>query len=101
MLAAVGFAIDAQVARGRALIDRGEQAGPEPAPARVVFLDFELAGAKLEDALKDLNGAAQGLGPGKGAVELDSAVAWFPGEIDPGKIFAGGDLRDRGRSCRP
>ncbi len=63
----VGFAIDSEVARGRALADRGQQAGPEPAPARVVFLDIQRAGAKLEDSLEDLNGACAGFWPAETA----------------------------------
>ena len=62
-VAAVGLAVDPQVARCGALVDRGQQAGPEPSPAGVVLLDVQRAGAELEDPLKDLDGAPQALGP--------------------------------------
>ena len=68
---AVGLAVDPQVARGGALVDRVQQAGAEPPPAGVVLLDVERAGAELEDLLEDLDRPAQALGPGERAVELD------------------------------
>ncbi len=89
---AVGLAVDPQVARGGALIDRVQQAGPEPPPAGVVLLDVERAGAELEDPLQDLDRPAQALGPGERAVELDAAVERLAGEVHPGKVLAGGDL---------
>src|SRR4029077_2076878 len=58
----VRLAVDAEVARGRALVDRGEQARAEPAPTGVVLVDIERAGAEFEDLLQDLNRSAQALG---------------------------------------
>ena len=91
-VATVSFPIDPQVAGRCALIDRRQQARPEPPPARVVLLDVERAGAELEDPLQDLDRPAQALGPGKWAVELDPRVLGFAGEVDPRKILASGDL---------
>ena len=90
---AVGLAVDPQVARGGALVDRVEQAGAEPPPARVVLLDVQRAGAELEDPLQDLDRPAQALGPRERAVELDAAVERLAGEVDAGEVLAGGDLQ--------
>ena len=89
MSLAVVLAIDPQVARRRALVDRVQQAGAEPAPARVVLLDVQRAGAELEDPLQHLDRAAQALGPGERAVELDAAVERLAGEVDAGEVLAG------------
>src|SRR5208337_679817 len=91
-VATVSFPVDPQVAGRSALIDRRQQAWPEPPPAHVVLLDIEGASAELEDPLQDLDRPAQALGPGKWAVELDARVLGFAGEVDPRKILAGGDL---------
>ena len=48
---------DPQVAGGRTLADRGQQARTEPPPARVFHGDVQRAGAKLENLLQDLQGA--------------------------------------------
>ena len=61
-LLAVFVAGHAEVARRRALPDAVQQAGPKPAPLRIVLLDVEAAGAKLEDALEHLDRGAQALG---------------------------------------
>ena len=78
---AVRLAVDPQVARGGALVDRVEQAGPEPPPARVALLDVQRAGAELEDPLQDLDRPAQALGAGERPVELHAAVERLAGEI--------------------
>ena len=70
-----------------------EQAGAKPAPARVVFLDVQRAGAELEDPLQDLDRPAQALGPRERAIELDAAVERLAGEVDAGKVLAGRDLQ--------
>ena len=90
---AVALAIDSQVARGRALVDRREQAGAKPLPARVVFLDIQRAGAELEDPLENLDRPAQALGPRERAVQLDAPVERLTGEVDAGKVFARRDLQ--------
>ena len=90
---AVALAIDPQVAGGRALVDRVEQAGAEPSPAGIVLLDVQRAGAELEDPLEDLDGAAEALGPRERAVELDAAVERLAGEVDAGEVLAGRDLQ--------
>src|SRR5262249_13214055 len=81
-LLAVFLLGDAQVARGCALTDAGEDARPEPAPAFVVRIDVEGAGAELEDALEHLEGGPQALGAREGAVELDPFSAWIARELD-------------------
>src|SRR5262249_8269985 len=90
---AVGLAVDAQVTGSRALVDRVEQAGSEPSPARVVLLDVQRAGAELEDLLEDVQGPAEALGPRERTVQLDAAVERLAGEVDPGEVLAGGDLQ--------
>src|SRR5262249_31003627 len=84
--------VDAEVARGGALVDRVEKAGSEPSPAGVVLLDVERAGAELEDLLEDLDRAAEALGPGERAIQLNVAVERLAGEVDAGEALAGGDL---------
>ena len=69
-----------------------QQAGAEPAPARVVLLDVERAGAELEDPLEDLDRPPQALGPRERAVELDAPVERLAGEVDPREVLAGRDL---------
>src|SRR5262249_8027236 len=64
---------DAEVTRGRTLPNIVENAGAEPAPAFVLRVDVEGAGAELEDALQHLDGGAEALGAGERAVELDAA----------------------------
>ena len=92
-IAAVGLAVDPQVARGRALVDRRQQAGPKPPPARVVFLDVQRAGAELEDPLRAPGSPRAGSWPGERAVELDPRIARLAREVDPREILAGGDLK--------
>src|SRR6185437_16787463 len=88
----VRLAVDPQVARGGTLIDRVEQTGPEPPPARVALLDVERTGPELEDLLQDLDRPAQALGAGEGAVEFDAAVERLAREVDAREVLAGGDL---------
>ena len=90
---AILFLRDAQVAGGGALIDRRQQAGPEPAPALVVGFDVERAGAELEDPLQDLHRAAEAAGAGERAVELHAAGARLAGDLDAREIFVRGDLQ--------
>ena len=93
----VRLAVDPEVARGGALVDRVEQAGAEPAPAGVALLDVERAGAELEDLLEHLDRPAEALGAGERAVELHAAVERLAGEVDAGEVLAGRDLEVRER----
>jgi hypothetical protein len=90
---AVFLFTDTEVARGGALLDAGEEARAEPAPTFVPFFDVEAAGAELEDALEDLDCAAEGAGVGERAEEADAFVARGAGDFDEGEIVAGGDLQ--------
>src|SRR4051812_30851039 len=76
---------DAEVTGGGALLDAGEEARAEPAPAFVAFVDVEAAGAEFEDALQDLDRAAERAGVRKGAEEADAFVARGAGDFDAGE----------------
>ena len=89
---AIRLAVHPQVARGRTLVDRMQQARAEPAPARVALFNIKRAGAEFEDSLEHLNGPSEALGAGEGAVELDASVERLAGEVHSWKIFARGDL---------
>src|SRR5262249_5217528 len=91
----VRFAVDPQVAWGGALLNRVQQTGTKPAPARVILLDVERAGAKLENPLEHLDGAAQTFGAREGTIELHAAVERLPGEVHPREILASRDLKVR------
>ena len=84
-----------QVAGGRALPDRGQQAWAKPAPARVSLLNVQRAGAELEDLLQHLEGAAQAAGVGERSIELRAPVARRAGDFDAGKILARVDFQVR------
>ena len=84
---------DAEVARGGTLADAVQQARPEPAPALVVRLDVERAGAELEDALQHLDRLPQALGAGERAVELDAAAPRRARELDAREVLADADLQ--------
>ena len=56
---AVRVLADARRAGRRALVDGGEQAGPEARVARIAVDDLQLAGAVLEHALQQLHRVAQ------------------------------------------
>ena len=84
---------DPQVARGRALVDRRQQARPKPPPALVVRLDVERAGAKLEHLLQHLHRPAQAAGAGERAVQLHAAGARLARDFDARKILVRRDLQ--------
>ena len=84
---------DPQIAGGRALPDRGQQAGPEPPPARIFLGNVQRAGAELEDLLQDLQGAAQAAGIGERPVELRAAVAGRAGDFHAGKFLVRVDFQ--------
>src|SRR5262249_51592071 len=84
---------DAEVARGRALVDAVQEAGAEPAPARVFLLDVERAGAELEDALEYLHRVAQALSARERPVEPHAAPARAARELDPRELLADADLQ--------
>ena len=84
---------DPQVAGGRALADRGQQARAEPTPARILLGDVQRAGAELEDLLQDLQGAPQAAGVGERPVELRAAVAGRAGDFHAGKFLVRVDFQ--------
>ena len=73
--------------------DRGQQAGPEPPPARILGGNLQRAGAELEDLLQDLQGPPQAAGIGERPVQLRAAVAGRAGDLHPGKLLVGVDLQ--------
>src|SRR6185437_3184654 len=84
-----------QVARRRALVDAGQQAGPEPTPLFVPLVDVEAARAEFEDLLQYLDRPSQGAGAGERPVELRAALARLASELDAGKILADVNLQVR------
>src|SRR5262249_47463447 len=94
-LLSIGFLGHAEIARRRALPDAVQKARPEPAPARIVFLDVERAGAEFEDALQHLDRRPQALGAREGTVELDAAPPRRPRELHARVILAHADLQVR------
>ncbi len=74
------------------MADGVEQAGAEEAFALVLFENFEVAGAELEDALEVLDGIFEGGGAGEGAVEFGAGGGGLAGDEDAGVIVAGGDF---------
>ena len=62
-----------------------------------LFVDVQRAGAELEDLLQHLHRAAQAAGAGERPVELRAPLVRLAGELDAGKILAGGDLQVRKR----
>ena len=88
---------DPQIARGRALGDRVQQARAIPTPARVVLVDVERAGAKLKDLLQHLHRAAQPARIGKRPVELGSARLRLARDSDARKILVREDFEVRKR----
>src|SRR5207244_1078307 len=81
-----------EVARRRTLADAVQQTGPEPAPAAVVGVDVQRAGAELEDALEHLDCLAQGAGAGERPVEFHSPAARSTRELDAREVLAHADL---------
>src|SRR5439155_10928118 len=77
---------DAEIARGGALPDAVEDARAKPAPALVVGLDVERAGAELEDPLQDLHGNPQALGTSERPIELHAASPRRARELDARKV---------------
>ncbi len=92
---AIFFLADPQVAGGRALVDRRQQARPEPAPALVIGLDVERTGAELEHLLQSLHRAAQAARVGERSVQLRAARARLARHLDARKILMRGDLQVR------
>ena len=90
-VAAVFLLADPQIARRRALIDAGQQAGPEPPPPLVPFGDVQAAGAELEDPLQHLHRAAQRSGAGERPVQLDAPVSRLARDFHARKVLAGRD----------
>ena len=91
-LLAVVLLADAEIARGRTLVDAVQQARSEPAPARVVGLDVQGTRAELEEPLQTRDGVRR-LGAGEGAVELDATTARAASELDARKVLAVADLK--------
>src|SRR4029078_12877750 len=61
------------------------------------MVDIETAGGEFENALENLDCAAERAGVGEGAEEADAFVAGSASDFDAGKIFAGGALQIRTR----
>src|SRR5262249_43590421 len=92
-LLTIFFPGDAKVARGGALVDAVQNAGPEPAPARIVFLDIQRAGAEFENALQDVDGEPQALRAREGTIQFDAPAPWGPRELHARKIFTDANLQ--------
>jgi hypothetical protein len=82
-------------ARGRALIDRIEQAWPEKAAIRICFQDFQVAGPELKRALQMLNCFLELIDARKRPVQLDSIRFWLTRDVDSRILLAGGDHQIR------
>src|SRR5207245_562042 len=93
----VVFLADAKVTRGRALVDAVQDARPEPAPALVVRVDVQGAGAEPEDPLQHLYGGAQALGTRERTVKPHAALPGRARELDAWKRLADADLQIRKR----
>ncbi len=81
-------------AGGGALVDGVEEAGAEVQVLGVALDDVELAGAKLEDALEELDGLAEGARVGERPEDLgplSSGRGGRAGDEDAGEILALGD----------
>ena len=79
------------VGTGRgALADGVEQAGTEESFARVLFENFEMAGAELERALQVLDRIPETRGGSERAVEFCAGGVGLAGDIDSGIIVARG-----------
>ena len=83
----------AEIARCRALTDAVQQARPKPAPAAVVGVDVQRAGAELKDALQHPDGVAQRAGAGERPIEPDAAAARLARELDAREVLADADLQ--------
>ena len=94
-IAAIFFLRDSQVAGGRALLDRSEQARAKPAPFFLMLVDIERAGAEFEDFLQHLDRSPQSSRAGKGAIELRAAGMRLARQFDPRKILAHENLEIR------
>src|SRR5262245_37795849 len=84
---------DAEVTRSGALVDAVQETRTEPAPARVLGVDVQRAGAELEQALEHLHGVAQALGAGERPVEANTPATRRARELDAREIFANADLQ--------
>ena len=84
---------DAKIAGGCALLDAREEAGPKPPPSFILFVDIQRAGAKLEDALQDLNRPSQASGAGERPVQFDAPITGFPRNLDPREVLVRCDLK--------
>ncbi len=67
--------------------------GETSASVRPLSSMSSVAGAELEDLLQHLHRPAQAAGAGKRAVQLDAPRLRLAGELDAGKVLAGGDLK--------
>ncbi len=91
---AVGGLGDAVGAGCGALADGVEEAGAEILVLGVVRSNVEVAGAKFESALEELDGIAEGTDVGEWAEDLGGFEFRFvgiAGDEDAGEIIAGGD----------
>src|SRR5262249_37162160 len=68
-----------------------------PAPAAVLGIDVQRAGAELEQTLQHLHRLTQTASTGEGAIELDAAAAWHASEFDTRKVLAHSNLKIRKR----
>ena len=84
---------DPQVAGSRALVDARQQTGPKPAPAFVLFVDVERAGAEAKNLLQHGDGAAEFLGVRERPVKFRSRTLRSAREFDARKIFRRRDFQ--------
>ena len=90
-VASVALLAHAVRARRGALPDGMQQARPEAAVGRIIRLDVELAGAVLEHALHERDGAAQRMHAGERAEDArtrESLVGGVAGHVDAGELLA-------------
>src|SRR5262249_45223232 len=83
----------AEIAGRGTLMNRVQDAGPEPAPARIVRFDVERASTELENALQHLDGIAKAGSAGERPVEADAAPPWIAGKFHARKLFADANLQ--------
>src|SRR5439155_8995814 len=74
-----------------------QNAGPEPAPARILLFYIQRAGAEFEDTLKDVDGEPQAFSAGEGPVKLDAAAPRRSRELHARKILTDPNLQIRKR----
>src|SRR5262249_58945275 len=87
-LLAVFILGDPKITGGGTLPDTVQNARAKPAPARVIRLDVERAGAELENALEHVEGKAQSLGARERAIELDAAAARLSRKLAAREVLA-------------